>query len=703
MNITIKVFENDEEILDKVFPAGSYRVGRSEFCDVVLAGDSISRSHLEFRVTETNVYMTNMSQAGRVKLNNERVETAEIKDGDTLQIGNYKIVVFHGERTDKPKEAENAPDNGMAQAMDNNNGEANAENNFFNQQHDAQPPEENQGFNQEAPSEEKQGTNIIPFPEASPKIELEGRVDGSLALKEETEVEQKPLVARLVFTEGPRKGDEIPIEAFEIILGRSRKADIFIDDEKLSRQHSKIVRSGLGYRLLDLSSRNGTFVNGMRILEHPLTSFDVIELGDSKIKFLILDMGLHDPKIGGALVQPGSQDTRSVMLDMKPSAEAAVAPIQAVDQKAPGDSAANSKKKRIRILVGVLLLLIIIFAAIPEGGKDKPKVSAENKTSTDAGTSSADKPIKLPPQLPKEYSDLTPELQRAVEGHYNSALSDGSRDRLESALAHLKKIHDLLPYYKNSKDLADEYEKKLKLKRAELAQQDAKEGLAKDLKFYLEDGIQYLREGDFDRAAESFNSAIALDPRNEVAIKGLRAAELRIRNIEDVPPERDEEQDKRDKVKDLFEKAVQAFAEKRYYETIKQAEDIRKIELKGETNYLNEAKQLIDNAKLKIREEFEPFLINAKEKYGEGDYNSCRDIAEEMIKKDPMFEEAKEILAKAKKQLNRLAKEAYIHGYILESMNRLEEAKQYWTRAKNYVRPGDPYYDKVIKKLELYQ
>ncbi len=698
MKITIKVFDNDQEILDKVFSEGSYRVGRSEFCDVVLEGDSVSRSHLEFRITENNVYMTNMSQAGRVKLNNERVETAEIKDGDSLSIGNYKIVVFHGERSEKPADEPQA-DNGLPEAMENADN-ANAQNNFFNQEEPK--AEENADFNANENAEEKRGTNVLAFPEASPKIELESRVEGSLALKEETEVEQKPLVARLIFTDGPRKGDEIPIEAFEIILGRSRKVDIFIDDEKLSRQHSKIVRSGLGYRLLDLSSRNGTFVNGMRVLEHPLTSFDVIELGDSKIKFLILDMGLHDPKIGGALVQPGSQDTRSVMLDLKNNADVEQ-PIQAVAAK-PAADPSNNKKKRIRILVGVLVALVLIFAVLPESkNSETDKAKAGSTSGLEAGKTDADKPIKLPPQLPKEYSDLTPEMQRAVEGHYNSALSDGSRDRLESALAHLKKIHDLLPYYKNSKDLADEYDKKLKLKRAELAQQDAKEGLAKDLKFYLEDGIQYLREGDFDRAAESFNSAIALDPRNEIAIKGLRGAELRIKNIEDVPPERDAEQDKRDKVKDLFEKAVQAFAEKRYYETIKQAEEIRKVELKGETNYLNEAKQLIDNSKLKIREEFEPFLINAKEKYGEGDYNSCRDIAEEMIKKDPMFEEAKEILAKAKKQLNRLAKEAYIHGYILESMNRLEEAKQYWTRAKNYVRQGDPYYDKVLKKLELYQ
>ena len=74
-----------------------------------------------------------------------------------------------------------------------------------------------------------------------------------------------------------------------------------------------------------------------------------------------------------------------------------------------------------------------------------------------------------------------------------------------------------------------------------------------------------------------------------------------------------------------------------------------------------------------------------------------------MLKRDAAYEEARDCSIKAKKQLNRLAKEAYTHGIILESMNRLEEAKQYWNRAKNYVRPGDDYYDKIMRKLEAYQ
>jgi tetratricopeptide (TPR) repeat protein len=236
-----------------------------------------------------------------------------------------------------------------------------------------------------------------------------------------------------------------------------------------------------------------------------------------------------------------------------------------------------------------------------------------------------------------------------------------------------------------------------------MAAEKAKKDELQDLNIYLEDGLEYLKQGDFDRAAESFQLALNLEPRNIIAIKGLKAAELKVRSIENLPSDRDPEEDKKTTIKELYEKAIQALNNRAYQEAIDFAEKIRKINLKSDQTYLNEAKQIIDRAKIAQKEEFEPFLVQAKEKFSEGDYNASRDLCEEMLKRDPAYDEAKELLAKSKKQLNRLAKEAYTHGYILESIGQIEQAKQYWNRAKNYVRQGDDYFDKVNKKLDQYQ
>ena len=100
MKVTLKIYEGASEILSRILDEGVYRAGRSEFSDIVPDSDAISRSHLELRVTSSAAYMTNMSTAGKVKVNGKARETVELADGDELSVGPYRILVFHGARDD---------------------------------------------------------------------------------------------------------------------------------------------------------------------------------------------------------------------------------------------------------------------------------------------------------------------------------------------------------------------------------------------------------------------------------------------------------------------------------------------------------------------------------------------------------------------------------------------------------------------------
>jgi len=728
MKITVKAFLDGNQVVAKTFDDGVYRIGRSDFSDVVLPHDSVSRSHLELRVSESAIYVTNMSGAGKLKVNGRLVETAEIQSGDEISVGPFKVLFMAA--------AEEEGQVGMGLPADNFGGEAQppAEEGGFDNQNGFNPDQNQAGM--EGPNGLADGLvpegapielpNDYPGSEAdaspAPAMLADPPSEGTQALnRAETQVELKPVVAKILFTEGPRAGEEMFLEAYEITMGRSKKADIFLDDEKLSRVHAKITRVGMGYRLIDLNSRNGTYVNGMRVLEHPLNSFDEIAIGNTKIKFLIHDLVASDMsrQQGGTLVAATPlEQTKSYQIEPEKAAE--LVQLQSPAQGNFGIASARSSgngmgppgqpipfyepeissgKNRAKIVAGILLLLLVTYLVIPS---EKEKV-APNAAVPAAGAKPALSDVKIPPSMPREYNELTAESQRQIEGYFNAAQQLADKEKYEEAVAYLKRIHEVLPYYKNSKELQDQFSKKVKEKQVAEAQEKAKRDEKKDLAIHLEDGLEYLKEGDFDRAGEQFNSAIILDPTNQTAIQGLKAAEAKVRRIEDIPPERDPEQEKRKLVAELFHKAVTAFSNKGYQEAIDTAEKVRQIELKGDTQYLNEAKQIIDRARMLQKEEFEPFLIQAKEKFAEGDYNASRDLCEEMLKRDNAYEEAKECVLKARKQLNRLAKEAYTHGYILESMNRIEEAKQYWNRAKNYVRSGDDYFDKVTKKLEYYQ
>ncbi len=77
------------------------------------------------------------------------------------------------------------------------------------------------------------------------------------------------------------------IEKDVITIGRSKKNDLVLADQWLSRIHAEIRRENARHFIRDLDSRNGTYVNGMRLSQRvPLQNGDVVTLGDQQIRFV---------------------------------------------------------------------------------------------------------------------------------------------------------------------------------------------------------------------------------------------------------------------------------------------------------------------------------------------------------------------------------------------------------------------------------
>lgn len=68
----------------------------------------------------------------------------------------------------------------------------------------------------------------------------------------------------------------------KVVLGRGRSCDIVVPDPGVSKQHAYLSRTGDGLIVQDAGSRNGTFVNGARLLSGAratLRDGDVLQLG----------------------------------------------------------------------------------------------------------------------------------------------------------------------------------------------------------------------------------------------------------------------------------------------------------------------------------------------------------------------------------------------------------------------------------------
>ena len=148
--------------------------------------------------------------------------------------------------------------------------------------------------------------------------------------------------ARLLVFTGKLKGKALalPPEG-KVILGRSQHAHITIPDSNLSRSHCAIAATGQGYRIEDMSSTNGTTVNGKRIDQALLREGDRIVLGETEMEFRVKGR-FDDSETKMDLVPIGTPEP------MSPSEAAEMIHTRATPKPSEQEAPASRRLKRAR-------------------------------------------------------------------------------------------------------------------------------------------------------------------------------------------------------------------------------------------------------------------------------------------------------------------------------------------------------------------
>ena len=93
------------------------------------------------------------------------------------------------------------------------------------------------------------------------------------------------MIAKLLIASGKRAGRAISMKRDKLLIGRAEECDLRPLSEEVSRKHCAIIKKDDVLWAKDLRSRNGTFVNGLRISEpKQLADGDLVRVGSLELK-----------------------------------------------------------------------------------------------------------------------------------------------------------------------------------------------------------------------------------------------------------------------------------------------------------------------------------------------------------------------------------------------------------------------------------
>jgi DNA-binding NtrC family response regulator len=89
---------------------------------------------------------------------------------------------------------------------------------------------------------------------------------------------------RVEVVRGPDKKQRGEFEGDRVVIGTHESADLVLTDPTVSRHHVEIALVPEGYRIRDLDSKNGTFMDGVRVLDVIVEGGASLRIGETHLK-----------------------------------------------------------------------------------------------------------------------------------------------------------------------------------------------------------------------------------------------------------------------------------------------------------------------------------------------------------------------------------------------------------------------------------
>src|SRR4051794_3193224 len=146
----------------------------------------------------------------------------------------------------------------------------------------------------EAPSE---STATITFGGGGQAGEADHREERNLNDADSAAVDALPVgSALLIVQRGPSAGSRFLLDTDMVSAGRHPDSEIFLDDVTVSRRHAEFRRTEDGWKVADVGSLNGTYVNRDRIDEVALQGGDEVLIGKFRLVYFASHVGAGSPR-----------------------------------------------------------------------------------------------------------------------------------------------------------------------------------------------------------------------------------------------------------------------------------------------------------------------------------------------------------------------------------------------------------------------
>ena len=536
--------------------------------------------------------------------------------------------------------------------------------------------------------------------------------ESELAELDAHDADKEVVAARLVTLQGQGLDDFYELPPTGATMGRAEQREITIPDPAASRNHAQLLNASGSWWVRDNGSVNGTFVNGRRVRETPLSPGDRVRIGATEFRFEFIETrddqststlpfvgSMFADETAGYTAPPLPNEPTPVRRQAPPQApspagdfEMSIDPdaVQAGRRLDTRSSAGGGEgswlSRNIRKLTGGILVgsLVLVFGKALLGGDDIPETTRADATQP-AGSLPSPASGGIPTAAPIGAATSAKGVQGLLE---EGTKLFGQREYLE-AMRRFDQVQQLTPGEPTSR--------KLSFYSCEFLIIDA---LRSDVVRRSTSASE--QQAVYDEAVTKATEALS----GRARLTSLRAAQTAVNAAVNFYPDDEKLTDFQKKLKRKIgaviqagqNRSAQAFAAEIQaifdsaeakantdrITAIKEFERVLREDADRETEYYIRAQDRIRGLKARLDEMVRDAYTQGLSAAKSGQNLEARRLFRQVQQTNPFHRASAGKLVEIQRKLDELAYEAFDQAKVYEKLNKIELAIKNYQKAIDY-------------------